>query len=132
MGLAYSFRDLVHCHHGGKHGSRQTDTVLESLDFYIVIHKQQQERMYHTRIRLNIGEHQTFPHSDTLPPTRPYFLMVPLAMGQASKHSLWGPFLFRPSHSTPWFPQACSQNIMQNAFSPTSKVPIAYHNLNNV
>jgi hypothetical protein len=29
LGLAYSFRGSVHYHHGGKHGSRQADTVLE-------------------------------------------------------------------------------------------------------
>ena len=29
MGLAYSFRGLVHYHHGGKHGSIQADMVLE-------------------------------------------------------------------------------------------------------
>ena len=31
LGLAYSFRGLVHCHHGGKHGSMQADLVLEDL-----------------------------------------------------------------------------------------------------
>ena len=30
MGLAYSFRGLVHYHHGGKHGSMQADMVLET------------------------------------------------------------------------------------------------------
>ena len=29
MGLAYSFRGLVRCHHGAKHGSMQEDVVLE-------------------------------------------------------------------------------------------------------
>jgi hypothetical protein len=29
LGLAYSFRDLVYYHHGGKHGGRQADMVLE-------------------------------------------------------------------------------------------------------
>ena len=28
-GMAYSFRDLVHYPHGGKHGSIQADMVLE-------------------------------------------------------------------------------------------------------
>jgi hypothetical protein len=27
--LAYSFRGLIHYHHGGKHGSIQVDRVLE-------------------------------------------------------------------------------------------------------
>ena len=29
MGLAYSYRCSVHYHHGGKHGSTQTDMVME-------------------------------------------------------------------------------------------------------
>jgi hypothetical protein len=29
LGLAYSFRGLVHYHHGGKHGFVQADMVLE-------------------------------------------------------------------------------------------------------
>jgi hypothetical protein len=29
LGLAYSFRGLVHYHHGRKHDSRQANTVLE-------------------------------------------------------------------------------------------------------
>jgi hypothetical protein len=29
LGLAYSFRGSVHCHHGTKHGIVQTDLVLE-------------------------------------------------------------------------------------------------------
>ena len=29
MELAYSFRDSVHYHHGGKHGSMHIDLVLE-------------------------------------------------------------------------------------------------------
>ena len=40
MGLAYSFRDSVHYHHGGKHGSIQADMVLEERDFYILIQRQ--------------------------------------------------------------------------------------------
>jgi hypothetical protein len=27
LGLAYSFRGLVHCHHGGEHGSLQADML---------------------------------------------------------------------------------------------------------
>ena len=29
MGLAYSFRSLVHCHHGRKHGDTQKNIVLQ-------------------------------------------------------------------------------------------------------
>jgi hypothetical protein len=35
---------------------------------------------------------QSLPHSDTLPPTRPHLLIVPLP----------GPSIFKLSHSTPW------------------------------
>jgi hypothetical protein len=31
LGLAYNFRDLIHYHHGGKHGSYQADLVPEEL-----------------------------------------------------------------------------------------------------
>ena len=31
LGLAYSFKGLVHYPHGGKHGSIQADLVLEEL-----------------------------------------------------------------------------------------------------
>jgi hypothetical protein len=31
LGLAYRFRDSVHYHPGGKHGSIQEDMVLEEL-----------------------------------------------------------------------------------------------------
>lgn len=29
VGLDYSFRGVVHCHHGGKHGGTQAGVVLE-------------------------------------------------------------------------------------------------------
>lgn len=29
LGLAFSFRGLVNCHHGGKYGAIQADMVLE-------------------------------------------------------------------------------------------------------
>ena len=29
IGTGFQFRDLVHYHHGGKHGSMQADMVLE-------------------------------------------------------------------------------------------------------
>jgi hypothetical protein len=43
-----------------------------------------------------------------------------------------GPFSFKPQHSTPWLPLACSHIRMQNAFSPTPKVLIVYNSLNTV
>jgi hypothetical protein len=40
LGLAYSSRGLVHCHHGGKHGSMQAGRMLEELSVLILIGKQ--------------------------------------------------------------------------------------------
>jgi len=46
---------------------------------------------FHTRCSLSIGDLKAHPHSNTLPPTRPF------PMGQAFKHmSLWWPYLFTP------------------------------------
>jgi hypothetical protein len=100
--MTYSFRSLIHCRHGGKHGRVQADMVLErSLESYILIHREQKETVYYTGLSLNIGDLKTFLHSDTssnkaIPtPTRPHLLMVPLSMGQAFKQSV-GPNLFKP------------------------------------
>ena len=48
LGLAYSFRGLVHYHHGREHGAIQVDMLLEKWlrEFYIWIHRQQVERDY--------------------------------------------------------------------------------------
>ena len=44
LGLAYSLRDLVHCHHSGKHDSVQANAMtLRSWEFYISICGQQEE-----------------------------------------------------------------------------------------
>jgi hypothetical protein len=48
---------------------------------------------------LNTGDLKVCPHCNTLPLTRPHFLLVPLAMGQAFKdRSLGRPLLFKPPH----------------------------------
>ena len=64
---------------------------------------------------------------------RPHLLIVPLPMGHSySNHhiTLRGTQrLFQTYESMEVIP---SHSIMQNTFSPTSKVPIVYHNLNNV
>jgi hypothetical protein len=53
-----------------------------------------------------------------------------------------GPSIFKPPHSTPWphmLVKTCESmgaiprhSIIKNTFNLTSKVPIAYHSLNNV
>jgi hypothetical protein len=62
MGLAYSFIDSGHYHHGGKHGSAQTDMVLEDLRVLYLDPKAGKA---------------------TPIPTRPHLLIVPLPIGQA-------------------------------------------------
>lgn len=44
LGLAYSFRPLVHGHHGGKHGSRQAGTVLDQYMRTHVLRRDQEEK----------------------------------------------------------------------------------------
>ena len=51
LGLAYSFRGSVHYHHGGKHGSRLADVVLEELR---VLHQALQAVARETGSGLNI------------------------------------------------------------------------------
>ena len=80
------FQSSVHYHHGGKLGSVQADVVQKGIVCY-------------TGHSLSIGDSKACPHSDTLPPTRPHLLIVPLPKGQAFKHmSLWGPYLFQLPH----------------------------------
>lgn len=40
LGLAYSFRGLVHCCHSGKHGHTQTDEVLEKEQRVLQLNQQ--------------------------------------------------------------------------------------------
>ena len=65
--------------------------------FYILICRQnRREAVYHTGCNLSVGDIKACPHSDTLPPTRSYLLIVSLHMSQALKHMrLWGPNLFK-------------------------------------
>ena len=71
-------------------------------------------------------------HSDTSIPTILYLHIVPLP----------GPSIFKSWHSMAWPPEDLfkyesmgaipKHSIMQNTFSPTSKVPIVYRGLNSV
>jgi hypothetical protein len=74
LGLAHSFRDLIHYHHSRKDGSIQADMVLEELR---VLHLEPQAEEGDWIPRWVEFEHrrpQTCPHSDTFPPTRPHLL----------------------------------------------------------
>jgi hypothetical protein len=72
-------------------------------------------------------------HSDTLPPIRPHLLLVLLPTGQAySNHHipLPGPHRLIQTHES--VAAMPSHSIMQNTFSPTSKVPVVYHSLSSI
>ena len=102
LGLAYSFRGSVYYHHGRKHGSIQADTVLGKE--LRVLHPSASSSKGSRRRRLSTEsqeeapiphwaelEHKNLkvhPHSDTLPPTRPHLLRVPLPV----------PNIFNPPH----------------------------------
>ena len=65
---------------------RQT-RCWRSLEFYILIHRQQKKTVCHTECSLCIGDLKAHLHSNTLPPTRPHLLIVSLPMDQAFKHT---------------------------------------------
>jgi hypothetical protein len=73
--LAYSFRGSVHYHHDRKHGSVQADIVQELRVLHLVS-KTNRRRLASRQLgRRSLKAH---PHSDTLPPTKPHLLIVPL------------------------------------------------------
>ena len=114
-------RGLVHYHHHGKHGNVQVGMMLGKE--LRLIHRHQ-ESMCHTMHSLNIGYHKVCLHSDTLPPTWPSLLIVPLLMGQAFKHmSLWGLLLFIPPYSIPWPPKTCKYNVTEMYSVQLQKFP---------
>ena len=77
MGLAYSFRDSVHYHHCGKHGSVKADIVIEELR---VVHLGPQAAVSHWP-DLSISDlkaHSTgihFLYKAISTPTRPHLLL---------------------------------------------------------
>jgi hypothetical protein len=83
LGLAYKFRDSVIYHHGRKHGSIQAGMVLEDLR---VLHLDKAVARRDCLIGSQEDGLKAHPHSDTLPPTRPHLLIVPLP----------GPSIFKP------------------------------------
>jgi hypothetical protein len=83
LGLAYSFRDLIHYYHGGMHGSMQADMVLEKELRVLHPHRQQAER--HTLDLTRTLETSKPAPGDTLPPTRPDLLIL-LNWGPSPQH----------------------------------------------
>lgn len=85
LGLAYTFRDSVHYHHGEKHGSLQADVVLccargakNSTSWFDV---NQEGTLFHTgNTVITGGDFKAYLLSDTLPPVRPH----PLQQGHTS------------------------------------------------
>jgi hypothetical protein len=79
VGLGLSFRDLIH-YHDRKHGDKQEDMVLEK-----------ESRVLHPdpQMHLEARPFQTSKPtpSDTLPPSRPQLLIVPLLMSECRPFS---------------------------------------------
>ena len=72
---------------------RQTQCWTRSCEFSI--QRQQKGTGFHTGLSSNMGTLKAHTHGDTLPPTRPQFLILPLPISQAFKHiSLWWSYLF--------------------------------------
>jgi hypothetical protein len=86
LGLAYRFRGSVHYHHGRKHGSMQTDVVLEELrvlhlepmaarrGFFCLLQAARKRVSFHTGWGLRTGALKDHLHSDSLLLTRLHFI----------------------------------------------------------
>lgn len=60
--MAYSFGGSVHCYHGGKHGIRQTDMLLELLrDLHLDPKAAKRKLESHTEQRLSKGDLKAHP-----------------------------------------------------------------------
>ena len=118
MGFAYSFRRTVHYHHGGKHGSRQADFVLDELRVLHLDPKaarkeltstgSQEEDFFYPGQSLSIGPQSPPPtvvhflqqghayfNKTTPTPTGPHLLIVLLPVGQAhSNHRIYPLLVF--------------------------------------
>lgn len=71
-GLVYSFRGLVHAHHGRECSGRQAGMVPEELRAYILIDRWEAEKSARLSLEWAFETLQPTP-SDTLPATRPHF-----------------------------------------------------------
>ena len=83
LGLAYSFRGLVHYHHGKKYGGMQADMVLEKELRALHLDLRAAEGDYDGRSSWSILDIKAHLHSDTLPPTRSHLLQ--------QRHNPYGP-----------------------------------------
>lgn len=73
---------LVHYCHGGKLGSIQVDMVLEleMRGLHFDFHSAEEAIMCHTGQNLSIEDSKAYPHSYTLPSTRPGLLQQGLTL----------------------------------------------------
>lgn len=118
--LAWSFRGLLHYNHGGKHGSIHVDMVLEQTRFTSWSAGSKRGLCVTLARHRHICEpSKSCHHSNTLPTPPTHLWIVPLTMDKHWDMDLWGPNLFKTSHSTPWPPEACRYNRSQNAISST-------------
>lgn len=89
--MAYSFGDIAHSHHSGKHGSIQAGTVARW------IHKQQEGRDSGTCLGLlNLQS----PGPVTFPPRPHSLILLNSASPCCLSIQIWGPFLFRSPQIT--------------------------------
>jgi len=88
LGLAYSFRGLVHCHCGRKHGDPQADTVAENLTSGSTGSRKSGPGL--ASEASNSTPRDILP---PLPPTRPHLLVL------SNVYEPMGPFFFKPPHS---------------------------------
>jgi hypothetical protein len=75
LGLVYWFCGSVHYHHGRKHGSIEKACHWKNCEFYIFIWKPLKEDCPVGSSEEGLKAHH---HSDTLLPTKPRLLIVPL------------------------------------------------------
>jgi hypothetical protein len=92
LGLAYSFRGLIHYHHGGTQGSFQADMLLGEPRVLHLDPKAIRKRLaFHTGCSLSLGDLKAHLHNDALlpnkaPPIIPHLLIVPLLMAKLETH----------------------------------------------
>ena len=123
----WGFRGQVHGHHGGKHGGMQASMVLEELRVlrldpqavegdYVILAKWAYLRPQSPPPQWHTSSNKTTPTHKRI-----YLLIVPLSMTKHSNTWVYGSHTYSNHHVA--FPGHNSHNIMQNAFSLTSKSP---------
>lgn len=86
--MELDFQRFIH-YHDREHGSVQADRVLEKELRVPHLDPQAVEGHFSAQCR-NMGDLKANPYSDTLPPTSPYLLIVPLPMGPTFNHESMG------------------------------------------